>query len=218
MGLVRHRNLLPWTLAAIYAVSALVWFGVKFSEGETFASIFLTTDQRGQRALDRGDYAAAANLFEGPLRKGSALYLQGEFGSAIAQFQSLDPQDETSLFLLANAHAHHRRYAQALANFDRLLERNPDHPARQNRDRVDQIMVDIKNQSTTGELTENVGEGDDTEVELEPLPEDIDPELLLKSFETGDAWLRQAEPDPADFLRKKFSLQMEKNNAEGSAK
>lgn len=215
MDLSRARKRLPWILAALYALVAMVWFGARLWQGESLASLFFTADQRGQQALDRGDYAAAAGLFQDPLRRGVAFYLQGEFGSAVEQFRSLDMEDETAFFLLGNARAHNREYTEATAVYDRLLERDSGHRARRNRDRVSRILEEIRQRGTGGDRT---GTGDETSLQKpileEALLDSFDPEAFLRGIEGNELWLRQAEPDPGEFLRTKFRLQVEKSNPE----
>lgn len=214
MDLTRTEKLLPQFLATLYAVAAVIWFGAHMLEGESFASIFFTPGQRGQWAMYRGDFESAAERFENPLRKATAWYQSGDFEAAIREARSLDLENEQALFLLGNALAHNRNYAHAAAVYDRLLDRNHEHPAKRNRDLVRRILEDLPR--TSGgefEVPDEAALGPELEKSLE---ETLNPDVLLRGFDGIAVWLRQAEPDPAQFLRTKFRLQMEKNNAEGS--
>ncbi len=214
MDLTRTETLLPQILAALYAVAAVIWFGAHMLEGESFASIFFTPDQRGQWAMHRGDFGSAAERFEDPLRKATAWYQSGNFKAAIREARSLDLENEQALFLLGNALAHRQSYTQATAAYDRLLDRNPEHPAKRNRDLVRRIFENLPRTDGGGrEVPVEAALGPELEKSLEETP---NPDELFRGIDAATAWLRQAEPDPAQFLRAKFLLQMEKNNAEGS--
>ena len=58
--------------------------------GVRFVDLWLTANQQGQRAMDRGEYSEAAQLFEDPLWKGTAYYLEQDFSSALAEFAKLE--------------------------------------------------------------------------------------------------------------------------------
>lgn len=54
---------------------------------DDFGTAWMSADQQGYQAWQKGDYAAAAELFEAPLWKGSALYRNGQYAEAAAQFK-----------------------------------------------------------------------------------------------------------------------------------
>ena len=45
----------------------------------TWAGLWFTPDQQGQRYFDRGEYAEAAQAFHDPLWQGAAWYRAGEY-------------------------------------------------------------------------------------------------------------------------------------------
>ena len=57
-----------------------------------FADLWFTKDYQGQRAMDAGDYEAAAELYEDPMHKGVAYFIAGDYSEAIKAFN----QDTTA--------------------------------------------------------------------------------------------------------------------------
>ena len=87
--------------------------------------LWLRQDQQGQRAMDAGDFAAAAELFADPAWKAAAQYRAGDYQGAIDSLEQLD--DAQSNYNTGNALARLGRYHEAIAAYDRTLARQPDH-------------------------------------------------------------------------------------------
>ena len=94
-----------------YVLLLLVLTGCGQS-GFRFVDLWLTADQQGQRAMDRGDYREAALRFEDPMRKGTAYYLEQDFSSALAEFAAVDTAE--GWFNRGNSLAHLERYEEAV--------------------------------------------------------------------------------------------------------
>ncbi|WBL43054.1 VWA domain-containing protein [Algoriphagus halophytocola] len=58
------------------------------SEDQTFEDLWYTKDYQGQKLSDAGDFKAAAERYEDPLRKGVAYYKAGDYEAAIQEFQN----------------------------------------------------------------------------------------------------------------------------------
>ena len=101
-------------LAPPEAVYALDW-----------EDLWLRQDQQGQRAMDAGDFAAAAELFADPAWKAAAQHRAGDYQEAINSLGQLD--DAQSNYNTGNALARLGRYHEAIAAYDRTLAQQPDH-------------------------------------------------------------------------------------------
>lgn len=62
------------------------------TQSSQFADLWFTKDYQGQRAMDAGNYEAAAELYEDPMHKGVAYFKAGDYTEAIKAFN----QDTTS--------------------------------------------------------------------------------------------------------------------------
>ncbi len=91
---------------------------------QTWEKLWLTPDQRGQRALQQGENEAAAKLFEDPGWAGAASYRSGDYESASEHFNREDSAD--SLYNRGNALARAGRIDEAIEAYQQSLELEPD--------------------------------------------------------------------------------------------
>lgn len=97
--------------------------------------LWLTPDQQGVRVLERGDFERAALLFHDPLWRGVALYRNGDYEQAVAEFGVVDLP--LAHYNRGNALVRLGRAGEALAAYGRAIELDPDHAdARFNRDQL----------------------------------------------------------------------------------
>jgi len=196
--------------------SSALLFVVFVSCGQSdlrFVDLWLTPDQQGQRAMDRGDYAESAMRFEDPLRKGTAYYLEQDFSSALGEFAKLDTAE--GWFNRGNSLAHLERYEEAMEAYRRALELQPDFPRAEanleymepflplefeggemgtvGRDAAaDDIVFDADKDRLNEEGIDTVTEGG---------------EQTLTDQQLAELWLRQVDTSPTSFLRYKFAYQ-----------
>lgn len=175
----------------------------------TWAALWLTPDQQGQRAFDKGDYKKASEAFEDPMRKAVALYRAGEFKEAQTLFSRLD-----------SAEAHYNRgncliflgqYDDAVASFDRALSRRPDWQEAIDNRKIAQLRGDslINEGGDMGDQQIGADEikfdkkksgGQETQVADDQPSNDQSMQAL---------WLRRVQSRPADFLKNKFAYQQQ---------
>ena len=184
--------------------------------GITWANLWLTPDQRGQRLMNRGEFAAAAQAFRDPVHQGVAWFRAGEFEKAEQAFARIATPDAE--FNRGNCLVMRGKYESAIERFGRALMLRPGwEDARVNRDiaiarakmterkggdmgdqklGADEIRYDKKN---------NTG-GQDTDVE--------------NGLEMSDAamqalWLRRVQTKPSQFLKAKFAYQLASEQSGG---
>jgi Ca-activated chloride channel family protein len=171
-------------------------------------------DQQAQRLFDAGEYAAAASRFTDPMRIGTAWFRAGEFERAAAAFGQLTSVE--AYFNRANALLFQGEYEQAVAAYEQALAQRPDwQPAVENRDialarkerlappeddaggtggmlSADEIVFDTtgRTKNVKGEQTTGGGSG-------------------ASDAAMREMWLRRVETKPADFLRARFSSQLQ---------
>lgn len=127
----------PWLVVLLLPLASLAlrrgWLGALFclcllppdiSYAGTWSDWWWHRDQQAAQAFEEGDAARAAELFEDPLWRGTALYKAGHYAEAL----SVLTQSDTALghYNRGNALAQLGRYAEALAAYDAALEHAPD--------------------------------------------------------------------------------------------
>jgi Ca-activated chloride channel family protein len=197
---------------------ALYWAWT--SAGGSFANLWLTPDQQGQRLLARGQYAAAARRFRDPLWQGVALYRDGQFKEAAATFARL--ATPAAVFNRGNALLMHGKYTEAIASYDRALQLRPDWPeARANRD-----LAEARRKQLAPPEDDAGGTGGQVEADayvFDDRPQqsgdtkqtEVVAGETLSDTQVNALWLRRVQTKPADFLRAKFAYQYGRQQQEG---
>jgi Ca-activated chloride channel homolog len=198
-----------------------------FNLGQKFAALWLTPDQYGRLLMARGKYPEAAVQFQDPVWKATAFYYAEEFMLAAEYFSRSDSED--ALFNEANARAHARDYVRALSRYDRLLARNESYPgAIENRQRVQELVDEIDRLSASQQQEAGVSSEEkslDSEDAIPAVGADeltwekaeltqLSAEEILQDAATQDMWLRSVQQDPSSFLAIKFSMQLNKAEAD----
>lgn len=178
-------------------------------------TFWFTSDQQGQRAFEQKDYNTASERFEDPMWKGVALYRAGEFKEAQVVFARLD-----------TAEAHYNRgnclvllgkYEEAVASYDRALERQPDWQKAQDNRTIAAARAEMvkREGGDMGDQTLGADEivfdktkrgGQETKLEEGGPVDDSSMQAL---------WLRRVQTSPADFLKSKFAYQQKFGEEDG---
>jgi Ca-activated chloride channel family protein len=214
--LLRPKNLLRAVLPlTLVGASAWAWK----SAGGSFANLWLTPDQQGARLMARQQYAEAAKHFQDPLWQGTALYRDGQFKEAAAAFARVDsPQ---AVFDRGNALLMHGKYSDAIASYDRALQRLPDwREAKANRDLAEarHKMLEPPKDDAGG----TGGQVKPDEIVFDDRPQQSRDSKELEVVTGGKMsdeqwqalWLRRVQTKPADFLRAKFAYQLSRRQQE----
>ncbi|TGD73462.1 tetratricopeptide repeat protein [Mangrovimicrobium sediminis] len=170
-----------------------------------------SAEQRGDRLLAAGEYAAAAATYEDPWRIGMAQYRNGDFEEAAHTFARVP--GASGAYNQGNAWLMRGDYDAAIASYERALAARPDWPlARDNRALAElrkQRLEDAGNDRAQDDnatfkpdeirFDNKAGNSDGKPVELN--------DASLSDAALRATWLRRVQTTPADFLRVKFAYQ-----------
>lgn len=211
---VRMAVALPLALAAMGggpAHAAGMNLEPAHAAGMDFFSPWLSADQQGRFHFERGEYAAAAARFQDPMWRGAALYRLGDYAGAADAFAQV-PAPEGA-YNLGNARASMGKLEEALAAYDLALVLRPSfEEARRNRHLVSEALAargQAGNDGDDEEGTPPALEADDMKVDEKAdkgAPGEVEAAAVM-SVEAAEAWMRQIENRPADFLRGKFAIE-----------
>jgi len=178
----------------------------------------LTSDQRGYRAFEQGDYAQASKLFGDPAWRGASLYRDGDFEQAAQLFTQLDSPEE--IYNHGNALVLLGQYEQAAGRYGEALKLKPGwKSAEQNLDIALSRAKALKREG--GNMTEGKLGADDIQFSDKPdsgpsgEEQTIESEMPANDASLQQIWLRQVQTRPADFLRSKFAYQLSRQQQEG---
>ncbi len=176
-----------------------------------FVDLWLTPDQQGRIAFDRGDYAGAAKLFADPMWRGIAAYRAYDFLAAAEAFRKVGTVE--GRFALGNAEAQNHAYEKAIKAYEDVLTQQPDNAAaktnlaivrkaleaaeakRRKQEQDDAAPPDLKADATKVDKEQKGGK------RTKVTPDD------MTTAGAAEAWMRQVQTTPADFLKLKFAIQ-----------
>lgn len=203
----RRGTTLPWAIALIVLSAATT---AKAEEASWFRALWLTPDQQGRIAFERGDYAGAAKLFADPMWRGIAAYRAYDFLAAAQAFQQIETPE--GRFAFGNAEAQNHAYQKAVKAYDDVLAIQPDNVAAKTNRAI--VVAALKRQDEERLKKEK----EQSPPDLPPDDMTVDPNQHdgkrirvtaedVTTAAAADAWMREVQTKPADFLKLKFSIQ-----------
>jgi len=185
-----------------------LWIPPSLSLEIKWMDLFLTADQQGRYAFEKGDYLSAAEHFEDPYWKGISLYRLKNFDEAVNQFALLESAE--AYFNIGNCYARLGGYPAAVKSYEQALEIRPKFAeAEENKKLVASLIEEEKEEEGSQEPADpNLGadevkfdekgkKGKEGEIE----------QSLLSEEQVTEMWMRNIQTSPADYLRFKFRIQ-----------
>jgi Ca-activated chloride channel family protein len=210
----RRGTTVAWMVAFIIACQA---GSARAEEASRLASLWLTPDQQGRLAFDRGDYSAAAKLFADPMWRGISAYRAYDFLVAAQEFSRIDSLQ--GKFALGNAQAQNHAFEKAIAAYDKVLKAQPANNAARTNRAIVQAALEAREEKRRKQEQDDSAPPDEKadETRIDPnqkggktikvTPEDV------TTAGAAEAWMRQVQTSPADFLKMKFAIQATKTGA-----
>lgn len=168
-----------WVLVLVVFVTPLP------AEASLWEDLWLTKDQQAQRALESGDAADAAAIFDDTEWRGVASYRAGDYAGSAREFA--ESGDTRNLYNLGNAMAQQGKFDAAIDTYEEVLEMEPDHEdARYNLELVKKLrdqqeqeeqqagddQQSTQNPGGDGEQSDGEGEQNQQGAEGQPQAED----------------------------------------------
>ncbi|MCP3444036.1 VWA domain-containing protein [Bradyrhizobium sp. CCGUVB14] len=200
------------TVAWILALCIVSHAAPSRAEGSSgFTGLWLTPDQQGRLAFDRSEYRAAQNLFADPMWRGIAAYRSYDFIAAAEEFARVDTLE--GKFALGNAQAQNHAYEKALKTYDEVLKAQPGNAAAKTNRAIVQAALEAAEAKRRKQEQDDSAPPDEKadETRIDPnqkggkritvTPQDV------TTAGAAEAWMRQVQTSPADFLKLKFAIQ-----------
>src|SRR5262245_31483515 len=195
-----------------WAVALLLWHAgaARADDSSLFINLWLTPDQQGRLAFDRGDYMRAKTLFADPMWRGIAAYRAYDFVAAAEAFRQVPTT--AGRFALGNAEANNHAYEKAIKAYEEVLAAEPNHAAAKTNLAIVRAALEAQ------EAKRREKEKDQSSGDLPPDETKIDKQqkggkrTVVKPEDVttagaAEAWMREVQTSPADFLKQKFAIQ-----------
>ncbi len=208
LGLVwfRRGTTVRWAILFLLLHAA----PLRAEDGGWFTNLWLTPDQQGRLAFDRGDYAQAAKLFADPIWRGIAAYRAYDYLAAAEAFARVETPD--GKFALGNAQAHNHAYEKATKAYEEVLAVRPDHAAARTNLAIVRAALEAREEKRRQkEQGQDAPDLPPDETRIDPKQKDgkrtlVKPEDVTTQ-RAAEAWMRAVQTSPADFLKLKFAIQ-----------
>jgi Ca-activated chloride channel homolog len=191
-----------WTMAILLITLVLPQPRAQ-AAGWKFADAWLTPDQQGRVAFERGDFDEAAGLFADPMWKGVSLYRGGKYDEAVDTFARIDTAE--SWYNQGNALAHLGKLPQAVASYRQALKKRPDWPEAKANLKLLQDAIATQKKDDDQESNEQADRPDQI------LFDDKGKKGKRGSVDVGqqttEMWMRNIEVTPTDLLARRFSIE-----------
>jgi Ca-activated chloride channel homolog len=180
---------------------AVLLLGLLLPPTPAEANPFLTPDQQGRWAFEHHHYPEAAARFVDPYWKGIAAYNAADYDLAQTTFSAMNtPQ---AAFYLGNIHVRRFKFDDAISAYQHALQLQPDFP-----EASANLALAIALKKDTESAANNTPEVKPDEVKFDKAPGKGQSKAIQTQQANNDAlWLQNLTTSPANFLRRKFSLQ-----------
>jgi Ca-activated chloride channel homolog len=204
----RRGTTVPWVLAFFLTFHA---WPASAQDASWFKNLWLTPDQQGRLAFDRGDYAAAAKLFADPMWRGIASYRAFDFLEAAKQFQGVDTIE--GKFALGNAQAQNHAFEKAINAYDEVLKAEPQNIAAKTNRSIVAAALKAQEEKRRKQEQDDPAPPDEKADEMRVDPDQKSGKKIqvkpddVTTEGAAEAWMREVQTTPADFLKRKFAIQ-----------
>ena len=209
----RRGTTVAWTVVLFVAFQA---FPAKAQEQpHRFTDQWLTRDQQGRIAFDRGDFATAAKRFADPMWRGIAAYRALDFLEAAQEFRKVETVE--GRFALGNAEAQNHAWERSIEAYDKVLKAQPGHVAAKANRAIVVALFEAQEEKRRKQEKDDSAPPDQTADEMRVDPKQkggkriqVTPQDVTTAG-AAEAWMRAVQTTPADFLKMKFAIQATAN-------
>src|SRR5262245_11513776 len=180
------------------------------AEASRLRDLFLTPDQQGRIAFDRGDYAAAKGLFADPMWRGIAAYRAYDFLAAAETFRKVE--GTAGRFALGNAEAQNHAYEKAIKAYDDVLAAQPNNEAAKHNKAIVEAALEAQEEKRRKQEKGEAPPDEKADEMRVDKKQKGGERIVVKADDlttpgAAEAWMREVQTSPADFLKLKFAIQ-----------
>jgi Ca-activated chloride channel family protein len=191
-----------WTTAVLLATLMLPHSRAQAAEWK-LADAWLTPDQQGRLAFERGDFDAAASLFVDPMWKGVSFYRGGKYDEAVDAFARLDTAE--SWYDQGDALAQLGKLPQAVTAYQQALKKRPDWPEAKANLKLLQGVLAATKKDDDQESNERASKPD--QIVFDDKAKKGKRGRVDIGQQTAEMWMRNIQVTPTDLLARRFSIE-----------
>lgn len=196
-----------WSVQWTGALLAVVFFALPDRADATerrFADMWLTPDQQGRLAFERGDYASAAERFHVPSWRGVALYRAGKFDQALDAFAQSDTAE--AYYNQGNALMQLAKPEEAVAAYSQALKMRPDWAAAKANLAIAESLAAARKKDDQQQEAQDPNLKPD-QIQFDDKGKKGKAGMVNAAEQTAEMWMRNIQVTPADLLARKFAIE-----------
>lgn len=192
-----------WVVRAVFLLLSFHMLSPQNARADGLTDMWLTSDQQGRIAFERGDYSGASEKFSDPMWKGVALYRAGKYQDAVDALASVDTAE--SWYDQANAFVRLAKYAEAVAAYEKALRWRAQWPdATANLAIARRLLLMQKDKQD--DQPEQPSEKPDS-VQFDDKGKQGKEGMIDVGEQTSEMWMKNISVSPADLMARKFSIE-----------
>ncbi|MBY3232698.1 VWA domain-containing protein [Rhizobium laguerreae] len=192
-----------WVVRTGVLLLAVHLFSPGSARAEGLMDMWLTHDQQGRIAFERGEFDAAAGHFIDPMWKGVALYRAGKFQEAVDALAAVETAE--SWYDQGNAFLHLGNYDEAVAAYGNALEKRKDWREAIANLAIAQQLLNAQKEKQE-EQPEQPSEAPDS-VQFDDKGKQGKEGMINVAEQTSEMWMKNIIVSPADLMARKFSIE-----------
>ncbi|TNM64771.1 VWA domain-containing protein [Aliirhizobium smilacinae] len=191
-----------WVVKVACFLLATQLFSPEPVKAAGFLDMWLTADQQGRLAFDRGDYATASTLFRDRMWKGIALYRAGNFKAASESFGAVEAPE--ARFDQGNALLRLGDFENAVAAYRVATSQRTDWPEAQANLAIAERL--LKMQQDDEDQPQEPNEKPD-EVKIDDKGKKGKAGKVEVADQTTELWMKNIVVSPTDLMARKFAIE-----------
>ncbi|MBB4389380.1 MULTISPECIES: VWA domain-containing protein [Rhizobium] len=197
-----------WVVRTSAVLLAVHMFSPDSARADGLMDMWLTQDQQGRIAFERGDFDAAAGHFADPMWRGVALYRAGKFQEAVDAFASVDTAE--SWYDQGNSLLHLGKFDEAVAAYGKALQKRKDWGEAIANLAVAQQLLEAQKEKHE-EQPEQPSEAPDS-IQFDDKGKQGKEGTINVAEQTSEMWMKNINVSPADLMARKFSIEAGRNS------
>lgn len=183
-----------------------------------WSGLWATPDQQGRYLFEHGRFGEAAQAFRDPMWRGTAQMRAGDFKAAETTFAGVDTAD--GAYNQANALVMLGKYTDAVARYDHALALRPGWEAASANRQIAQLRAErlVAKGEDAGDQREGADQIVYDKDAKQPGSQNAETTgaPAMNDQAVRALWLKRVQTKPADFLRARFSYQLQMQEPAGT--
>ncbi len=192
-----------WVFQAGALLVAIRFLTPDIASAQGLQDMWLTQDQQGRVAYQRGDFEAASALFSDPMWKAAALYRAGRYAEAVDALAPVDTAE--SWYDQGNALLHLSKFDEAVVAYHKALATRKGWPDAQANLAIAEQLSKAKKEKEDDQPQDPNQKADS--VQFDDKGKQGKQGQMNIAEQTSEMWMKNINASPTDLMARKFAIE-----------